>query len=635
MGVMFLSCDTDKPFTTMHAVFNKFVLFFCCLALASAAIAGTESPVQVDSASDWKEVYLGVGARMPFSFMYAGKDFASVCKDWHVEITKTTVDENKDKYLVTRSKDGIVVVLEVLVFKDFPAVEWTLWLENRSEKDSELFESIKSADIRFAGYESGVNLHYTRGDHQNDQAFEPLLKKMADGDTQSLEPIGGRPSDGYMPFFNFANHTDTRGIISGIGWTGQWKADFEYASNAGLRYTVGLREAKFKMKPGEKFRLPSVLLLFWQGNDFIDGQNLFRRMALKHYSPVDENGHLLEVPTSASIHAMLGFNDMTEKTVLEVFDLIAKSDCGFDTLFIDAGWEKGGFPLGQGNFQCNPERFPNGLAAVGKACDQKDMKFLLWFEPERAMRGTWIVENHPDWVLPAHKTRTSPEFQYMVRDGFYLVNLGNDQARQWLQNWIVDFMEKNGVDIYRQDFNIAPYYCWITQDEPERVSVAEIKYVMGEWKYLDHLRSHFDDLVIDNCASGGRRLDLEMMKRSYCFWRCDTCWQPRQEQCYNYGISMWQPLTGRGALSSTDSYRYRSGYGTFCSMPLAFDCQWALQNRPVRGALKPDSGFVVGWWFYRIFRRFDAGFLAVFGSLGDREPGGAWTVLGIVGGKGV
>ena len=64
-------------------------------------------------------------------------------------------------------------------------------------------------------------------------------------------------------------------------------------------------------------------------------------------------------------------------------------------------------------------------------------------------------------------------------------------------------------------------------------------------------------------------------------------------------------------------------------------CQWALQNRPVRGALKPDSGFVVGWWFYRIFRRFDAGFLAVFGSLGDREPGGAWTVLGIVGGKGV
>jgi hypothetical protein len=46
------------------------------------------------------------------------------------------------------------------------------------------------------------------------------------------------------------------------------------------------------------------------------------------------------------------------------------------------------------------------------------MRFLAWFEPERAMRGTWLEREHPDWLLKP--TGTPDRLRYQERDGFYL-----------------------------------------------------------------------------------------------------------------------------------------------------------------------------------------------------------------------
>ena len=51
----------------------------------------------------------------------------------------------------------------------------------------------------------------------------------------------------------------------------------------------------------------------------------------------------------------------------------------------------------------------------------------------------------------------------------------------------------------------------ITQD---RQGITEIRYVEGMYTFLDELQQRHPDLIIDNCASGGRRLDLEMIRRS-------------------------------------------------------------------------------------------------------------------------
>ena len=47
---------------------------------------------------------------------------------------------------------------------------------------------------------------------------------------------------------------------------------------------AGLKRTRFRLAPGEKVRLPSILAMNYVG-DWIDGQNQFRRFMLAHCTP--------------------------------------------------------------------------------------------------------------------------------------------------------------------------------------------------------------------------------------------------------------------------------------------------------------------------------------------------------------
>lgn len=52
--------------------------------------------------------------------------------------------------------------------------------------------------------------------------------------------------------------------------------------------------------------------------------------------------------------------------------------------------------------------------------------------------------------------------------------------------------------------------------------MTEIRFVEGHYAMWDELREKNPGLWIDNCAGGGRRIDLEMCMRSVPLWRSDT-----------------------------------------------------------------------------------------------------------------
>jgi alpha-galactosidase len=54
--------------------------------------------------------------------------------------------------------------------------------------------------------------------------------------------------------------------------------------------------------------------------------------------------------------------------------------------------------------------------------------------------------------------------------------------------------------------------------------------------------------LIDECASGGKRNDLEMMRRSVPLWRSDFPFGVDENQCMTYGISLWIPYYGTGVF---------------------------------------------------------------------------------------
>jgi hypothetical protein len=39
------------------------------------------------------------------------------------------------------------------------------------------------------------------------------------------------------------------------------------------------------------------------------------------------------------------------------------------------------------------------LKAIGDAVEKAGLKFLMWFEPERVASGTFIAQEHPEWVI--------------------------------------------------------------------------------------------------------------------------------------------------------------------------------------------------------------------------------------------
>jgi alpha-galactosidase len=118
-------------------------------------------------------------------------------------------------------------------------------------------------------------------------------------------------------------------------------------------------------------------------------------------------------------------------------------------------------------------------------------------------------------------------------------------------------MTDQGIDLYRQDFNMDPLDYWRKADAPDRQGITEIRHVEGYLAYWDELLRRHPDMYIDSCASGGRRNDLETMRRAIPLWRTDYRCEPIGTQCCSYGISLWLPFSGTGA-ADVDAYTFRS-----------------------------------------------------------------------------
>lgn len=449
--------------------------------------------------------------------------------------------------------------IKSIAYPEHAATEWQFRLRAPEAGESPLYENLKSADFEVAfPANAAVSLHWSKGSHSEPGDFEPKTNPLVVGETFSLESFGGRSSDGVMPYFNLAG--ESGGLIVAIGWTGDWKASFEVQDNGRVRVTAGLKRTRFRLAPGEEVGLPSLLVMNYAG-DWIDGQNQFRRLMLERFTPQNHPPMTL-MPVQAAVHGIFPFNETSEEKLVQLAADVAELKLPLDCYHLDAGWNEGGFPRGQGNPQADQFRFPNGLAPVGAAVRKTGMRFLAWFEPERAMRGTWMEREHPDWLL---KPTDTPEgLRYQERDGFLLLDLGHPEARQWAIESVSEEITRSGLDFYRQDFNLYPAYFWHTDEKPDEIGLREIRHINGLYDFLDELARRHPGLIPDNCAAGGRRLDFEMMRRCIVLWRSDNTWGhetfPQNVQAMTHGLSHWLPLHGLGA-AATDDLALRSGMG--------------------------------------------------------------------------
>ncbi len=559
-------CKKNQLIRTLSTV------IILCLFIFLSQAQTTQRLTVPEDVSKWITTAFAKGKTPPLSFVYNGKASASFIKKWKYSIANEVSDDPQViKYCVsyTDPLNGLRLDCHITGFQDFSAVEWVLNFTNTSGRNSATIEQVNVVDYTALSITGGdFTVYHAKGSDAKRSDFQPLGIKLKSDESIHLQPNGGRSSDDTaFPFFTIES-PDNSGIVAAIGWSGNWFSDIEQTSTKAINLNAGMTNMKLFLYPGETIRTPSICMLFWQSDDRMDGQNKFRRFLLEHHSRKID-GKLAEYPISGGFnwgdpYPCNEYSCLTEDYACALINRYKQFGITPEVFWLDAGW----YPCPEdwsksvGEWIVDSARFPNGLKPISDAAHNVGAKFMVWFEPERVRVNTKFANEHPDWMLREPGSKNN-----------FLFNLGNPDARKWFLKYFGDFIEENGIDYYRQDFNIRPEPFWAANDEPGRTGMTEIRYIEGLYAYWDYLLDHFPDLLIDNCASGGRRLDLETVSRSAPLWRTDYNYgEPNGYQCHTYGLNFFLPLSGTG-VNQTDPYTFRSSLGS------AVVLNWKITNR--------------------------------------------------------
>lgn len=552
------------------------------------------------------------------SFNYDGEPFIPAAS------TVTLMEETDDLQKFIRedtSADGALTVrTTITVYKDFPVIEYLPELLNRSDKNSGLVSDFKSLDLpldlhdRSCGYlptKDGFSCTYAIHDValrrtlgskncQSDFTEETVwLRPRYPEDHIRLETDEGRSSAAWLPYFGL-DETDEQGLNIAVGWSGAWYADFRMRSLQ-LSVQAGMPETHFRVLPGETLRQVSMILHHRNGLNVVDGQNQFRRFALKYHTPRRADGTVHRVPFSFS-----SWGGNKTENHLKNLALLAREKPGYEVYWVDAGWFGGDRPVASsefgesdwyttvGNWIINRWAHPDGFKPIADAAHEAGLKFLLWYEMERVMKGTPVAKEHPEWMLDTGK-----------KSGHYLLNFGVPEAVDWAVEQVAYMVREHGLDHYRQDFNFNTLPFWYDNDAPDRIGVNEMKHIAGLYTFWDRLREMFPDMLIDNCASGGRRLDFETNSRSICLFRSDMLgrhWYDSSEasQVMSTYLSRWIPATGGGCtFIDQDDYSLFAGSIPGSSSPIQdgyedVDFEWM---RKTYAALHRMRELCYGNWY--------------------------------------
>jgi len=526
-------------------------------AMLAGAILGTSAAVgegmgplgDMKTEAAWVKNHLLETDEAVVAFVYGGKGSDELLRAWGRTLETKPLADGRTQHLLRwlDAETGLEVRLVAMEYGDYPAVEWTGYFKNTGKTPTPLLQELQGVDVALGLPKQPATLRTIRGDNCSAESYEPLAFKVEEKERR-FAPVGGRPSNGAFPYFNV--DFGGEGVMVALGWPGQWAARVSRVREV-VRFQGGQELTHLKLEPGEEIRTPLVAVLFWNG-DWTRGQNLWRRWMVAHNLP-RPGGRLPGQLTSACMG--LHQSAAGEKQFIATY---LKGGVRFDYWWMDAGWYEGPewwAAKGVGTWEPDPARFPHGIREVSDYAHRQGMKLVLWFEPERVFRGSWVWANHPEWLL-----------KWDDAQDIRLLNLGDREARQWLTQHISRFITEQGVDLYRQDHNVDPLVPWRGQEAPERQGLTENLYVQGYLAYWDALLQQHPGMLIDSCASGGRRNDLETLRRAVPLLRSDfqaPVYNPKPpdidsgNQGHTYGLSLWVPYYGTG-VSCEDVYSVRS-----------------------------------------------------------------------------
>lgn len=557
-----------------------------------------------------------VSSAVPFSFQYDAVDSVNLLKKWKLEKGESRSDEGRIAQDVswTDPSTGLRAGWHIKRFTDYPAVEWTLTFENRGTKDTPILENIQALDLRLNHSGPGEYMvHGVNGGRSLPDDMTPFALLLPAHDLwRKRTQLGGDfpSSNRHLPFFNLES-PDARGVLIGVGWSGNWLARLE-VNGSQLQARTGLKTTHFVLRPGERIRSPRILTLFWEGRR-LHGNNMLRQLLHTHYVP-KLNGKPQQPLVSVNVcFTYKGYgnflHDATEKTVVPLVKPF--HDLGAELLILDAGWYDGA-PWNQwlGNWVYSKTKYPHGFRSISDTVKAGNMIFGLWFASENLSAHAPLLQEHPEWVR--------------ARPGGGDLRMDLPEAREWFLSRVDYFAGDQGVGCYRQDGSAR-----FGEEPADRAGITESEHIAGLYTMWDEIKKRHPGMVMEGCSGGGRRVDLETVSRFHWHQKSDRWFDSESDQGSLCGANLYLPGgTINIPTMATDDYGAWSSFGGQFSLgwdPIdpAFPMERARRQvelyKRIRPLLSGDYYPMTGcalentWIAYQFHRRdINSGFALVF-----------------------
>ncbi len=357
-----------------------------------------------------------------------------------------------------------------------------------------------SKQMIFHRFKAGWSME---GLHQANTLTELGLEKAWTTSAESLKfgAVGTRPVREYHPYgaIEDTKNNITWGVY--LAHNASWQMELTRLLE-GVSLSIGLADSitghwSKIVKPSERFISPTAMISVTKCGI----AELSNRLLSMRHRAIDAYGEQgLPIIYNEFVTT---WGKPTEKALLEMSDILSKSKTKY--FVMDAGWYK---PTSQvGDWEVSPTAFPNGMKAYTDKIRAKGMIPGIWFEFECAEAPSKAFgPEFDDMKLKKNGRVIIGEVINGRRENFF--DFRNEKAIKYLDEKVIKFLKDNGFGYIKVDYNTTPG----AVIDGEESGGENLRQHMEEVRnFFIKMKKEIPDLIIENCASGGCRLEPSMM----------------------------------------------------------------------------------------------------------------------------
>lgn len=328
------------------------------------------------------------------------------------------------------------------------------------------------------------------------------LERSWTGHALRVEKFGQIGSMPVRQWFPFLAVEDTS---AGVTWAMQlacpssWQAEIRRKDD-GLCLMMGLPDEDYgywckTLLPGEAFETPEAYLTVGEGGVDAVSQRLLS-IHRENWLRRDK-----ELPVMFNEYCTT-WGEPSHVNMVRIAGCLKGR--GIDIMVMDAGWYAkgdGGWSDCGGDWIPNEERlFPEGLKATADAIRAAGMKPGIWFEPETCAPGSDVFKRE-DMLL----TRRGAVID---TDNRRFLDMRKETVQDYLRQRVTGLLQRCGFEYIKVDYNDC---IGVGCDDPDSLGEGLRQNMQGTLRFLRGMREAVPGLYIENCASGGHRLEPSLM----------------------------------------------------------------------------------------------------------------------------